>query len=103
MVFRATNGQSIKAPTPLCLSFSPTHQRVLTRLSFPFPTLQQANMRYSIVLTAVLASLGLASDVLELKEDTLQGFVEEHDLSLIECEFTYSFRSHPTPLPPSNS
>ncbi|KAF1973524.1 protein disulfide-isomerase [Bimuria novae-zelandiae CBS 107.79] len=41
-------------------------------------------MRYSIVLTAVLASLGLASDVLELKEDTLQGFVKEHDLSLIE-------------------
>ncbi|OAG02577.1 protein disulfide-isomerase [Paraphaeosphaeria sporulosa] len=41
-------------------------------------------MRYSIVLTAVLASLGLASDVHELKEDTLQGFVEEHDLSLIE-------------------
>jgi protein disulfide-isomerase A1 len=44
-------------------------------------------MRYSIVLTAVLASLGLASDVLELKEDTLQGFVEEHDLSLIECKW----------------
>ncbi|KAF2443965.1 protein disulfide-isomerase [Karstenula rhodostoma CBS 690.94] len=41
-------------------------------------------MRYSIVLTAVLASLGLASDVHDLKEDTLQGFVEEHDLSLIE-------------------
>ena len=43
-------------------------------------------MRYSIVLTAVLASLGLASDVHQLKEDTLQGFVEEHDLSLIECK-----------------
>ena len=48
-------------------------------------------MRYSIALTAVLASLGLASDVLDLKEDTLQGFVEEHDLSLIECKFTTSF------------
>lgn len=52
-------------------------------------------MRYSIVLTAVLASLGLASDVHELKEDTLQGFVEEHDLSLIECESPSSF---PLPL-----
>jgi hypothetical protein len=49
-------------------------------------------MRYSIVLTAVLASLGLASDVLELKEDTLQGFVEEHDLSLIECKSTCSLQ-----------
>ncbi|KAF2641291.1 protein disulfide-isomerase [Massarina eburnea CBS 473.64] len=41
-------------------------------------------MRYSIALTAVLAGLGLASDVTDLKKDTLQGFVEEHDLSLIE-------------------
>ncbi|CAI6338474.1 unnamed protein product [Periconia digitata] len=41
-------------------------------------------MRYSIALTAVLAGLGLASDVTDLKTDTLQGFVEEHDLSLIE-------------------
>ena len=49
-------------------------------------------MRYSIVLTAVLASLGLASDVHELKEGTLQGFVEEHDLSLIECKFVSSLR-----------
>ena len=44
-------------------------------------------MRYSIALTAVLAGLGLASDVTDLKKDTLQGFVEEHDLSLIECTF----------------
>lgn len=51
-------------------------------------------MRYSIVLTAVLASLGLASDVLELKEDTLQGFVEEHDLSLIECKYSSCLRPH---------
>lgn len=45
-------------------------------------------MRYSIVLAAVLASLGLASDVHELKKDTLEGFVEEHDLALIECKST---------------
>ena len=53
-------------------------------------------MRYSIVLTAVLASLGLASDVLELKEDTLQGFVEEHDLSLIECTYLSSLHYYST-------
>lgn len=41
-------------------------------------------MRYSIALTAVLAGLGLASDVHELKKDTLKSFVEEHDLALIE-------------------
>lgn len=51
-------------------------------------------MRYSIVLTAVLASLGLASDVTDLKEGTLQGFVEEHDLSLIECESARSWGRH---------
>lgn len=70
-------------------------------------------MRYSIALTAVLAGLGLASDVTDLKKDTLQGFVEEHDLSLIECKSWSSFfhsllaqypRHHithatPTPLP----
>lgn len=43
-------------------------------------------MRYSIALTAVLAGLGLASDVHELKKDTLKSFVEEHDLALIECK-----------------
>lgn len=43
-------------------------------------------MRYSIALSGLLASLALASDVAELKTDTLQGFVEEHDLALIECK-----------------
>jgi hypothetical protein len=43
-------------------------------------------MRYSIALTAVLAGLGAASDVLDLKKDTLKAFVEENDLALIECE-----------------
>lgn len=51
-------------------------------------------MRYSIVLTAVLASLGLASDVHDLKGDSLQGFVEEHDLSLIECKSARSSQLH---------
>jgi hypothetical protein len=50
-----------------------------------------ANMRYSIALTAVLAGLGAASDVLDLKKDTLKAFVEENDLALIECEH------HPRP------
>jgi len=45
-------------------------------------------MRYSIALTAVLAGLGAASDVLDLKKDTLKAFVEENDLALIECKYT---------------
>jgi len=58
-------------------------------------------MRYSIALTAVLASLGLASDVVELKKDTLQGFVEEHDLSLIECKLPLAQLSLTMPCTPS--
>jgi hypothetical protein len=36
------------------------------------------------------AALAAASDVVDLKQDTFKGFVEENDLVLAECEFRFS-------------
>lgn len=39
------------------------------------------------------ASLAAASDVTQLKQDTFEPFVKEHDLVLAECEFLSPKRS----------
>jgi protein disulfide-isomerase A1 len=36
------------------------------------------------------AALAAASDVVDLKQDTFKGFVEENDLVLAECEYRFS-------------
>lgn len=42
-------------------------------------------MRYSLGLLALAALGAAASDVVDLTKDKFDGFVQEHDLALIEC------------------
>jgi protein disulfide-isomerase A1 len=50
-------------------------------------------MRYSVPICGLLASMALASDVVQLKKDDFKGFMEEHDLVLAECRFLRAPRS----------
>jgi hypothetical protein len=48
-------------------------------------------MRTATLTAALFAAIAAASDVHDLKKDTFDSFVKEHDLVLAECEFIRPF------------
>jgi hypothetical protein len=54
-----------------------------------FPPQSIPTMRSSILALALGAALAAASDVHDLKTDTFEPFIKEHDLVLAECTFTF--------------
>ena len=52
-----------------------------------------------LALGGILASVGLASDVHELKKDTFDSFVEDNDLVLAECRRLLEAECVPVPVP----
>ena len=47
-------------------------------------------MRTAAIAGALFAAIAAASDVHDLKKDTFEAFIQENDLVLAECKFTFN-------------